>query len=349
MPTLRARTVVSGLLVAALALPVSVLTEASAHASKERVAAHEGAKPLMQVPAHIAVSVAQIWVSPKSPRAIDRRMLSNPVAVKSWVQSLDFHGRLGLHGRASTQALMGDPVVVMRTRKGWSEVRVVNQFGSMFPNGIPGWLPSRLISTTPLPVTRRMVSVTSRRAPLRRLGQSGRAVGPELSYATQLPYAGSMPHRVRVYVPGHSEPRWLPRRDVSVHAATKPSISPTRRHVVHEFMQFRGLQFLWAGTSSFGFDCAGIVSTVYTQFGVHLARDAADQALQGKPITVDHLRPGDVVFFSSNHTWAGIHHAAVYIGHGRIVQSPHTGAAVSTAVLQGYDGTQYWGARRYIH
>jgi len=39
------------------------------------------------------------------------------------------------------------------------------------------------------------------------------------------------------------------------------------------------------------------------------------------------LQPGDVVFFQ-NTVWAGLSHAAIYIGGGRIIAAPHTGTNV---------------------
>jgi cell wall-associated NlpC family hydrolase len=297
--------------------------------------------------AWIDVAVAQIWVSPKSPRGIDRPMLSNPVRVSQWVRSMDYTQLFGLHGRVATQALLGDKVVVLRAKKDWREVRVPSQVGHYFPTGIVGWLPARQLTRTPLPVTKRVATVTSRRAVLHRKA-ARHGGGRQISYNTQLPYTGSTRHRVWVDVPGRRHPNWLPSRDVKVHRPTAPAISPTRRHVVKQAMQFRGLRFVWSGMSSFGFDCAGLVSTVYDEVGKHLPRDAADIARHGRPVAKHNLRPGDVVFFSLDKHRRDIHHAAMYIGHGLIVQSPHTGGYVSTAVLRTFDPTGYWGARRFL-
>ena len=45
-----------------------------------------------------------------------------------------------------------------------------------------------------------------------------------------------------------------------------------------------------------------------------------------------HLKPGDLVFYGG----LGYHgHVAIYVGRGRIIHAPHTGAVVSYAKLQG--------------
>jgi gamma-D-glutamyl-L-lysine dipeptidyl-peptidase len=58
--------------------------------------------------------------------------------------------------------------------------------------------------------------------------------------------------------------------------------------------------YLWGGKSVFGADCSGFTQTVYKTLGIHLLRDAYQQAIQGS--TVDFLqeaRPGDLAFFDN--------------------------------------------------
>jgi cell wall-associated NlpC family hydrolase len=43
---------------------------------------------------------------------------------------------------------------------------------------------------------------------------------------------------------------------------------------------------------------------------------------------VSDARPGDLLFWSSNGAPSGIHHVALYLGDGRFLEAPHTGADV---------------------
>ena len=54
------------------------------------------------------------------------------------------------------------------------------------------------------------------------------------------------------------------------------------------------------------------------------------------PISVSDLRPGDLVFWSSNGSPSGIHHVALYIGGGQILHAPRTGRPVAI------DSMYYW-------
>ena len=59
---------------------------------------------------------------------------------------------------------------------------------------------------------------------------------------------------------------------------------------------------------------------------------------------VYNLRKGDLVFYSSNGTVGGIHHVALYIGGGQIIEAPYSGAYVQTASL--YEYGSFFGATR---
>ena len=92
--------------------------------------------------------------------------------------------------------------------------------------------------------------------------------------------------------------------------------------------QFLGLPYLWGGTSGFGFDCSGLVYSVYARYGVDLPRDAADQQHAGKPVALDELKPGDLLFFAGPGGKGPADHVAIYVGDGRVIDAPYTGASV---------------------
>ena len=45
------------------------------------------------------------------------------------------------------------------------------------------------------------------------------------------------------------------------------------------------------------------------------------------------LKPGDLVFWSSNGMVSGIHHVAMYIGGGNVIQAPESGDVVKITPL----------------
>jgi cell wall-associated NlpC family hydrolase len=93
-----------------------------------------------------------------------------------------------------------------------------------------------------------------------------------------------------------------------------------------------------------GFDCSGLVMYAWAQFP--FAHYAATQYLQGSVHpSQGNLMPGDLVFWSSDGTVAGIHHVAIYIGGGMVIQAPESGDVIRETALDQVDGG-YFGATR---
>ncbi len=92
-----------------------------------------------------------------------------------------------------------------------------------------------------------------------------------------------------------------------------------------------------------GFDCSGFTRHVYAQtIGITLPRQADDQAQSAglQEVRREHLQPGDLVFFNTlRRTYS---HVGIYMGDGRFIHAPRTGAQVRIESL----GASYW-TRRY--
>lgn len=71
-----------------------------------------------------------------------------------------------------------------------------------------------------------------------------------------------------------------------------------------------------------GFDCSGFVQYALAAAGISAPRLSYDQLKMGQRVPMDVLQPGDLVGFGDGH------HIAIYLGDGRIVEAPHTGANV---------------------
>lgn len=65
------------------------------------------------------------------------------------------------------------------------------------------------------------------------------------------------------------------------------------------FEYFLGSPYQWGGVTPWGVDCSGLVQTTFVARGLALPRDSAQQVAHGTPVSFDAIRPGDLLFFSS--------------------------------------------------
>jgi len=116
-----------------------------------------------------------------------------------------------------------------------------------------------------------------------------------------------------------------------------PTRAP-RSQVVAIAKRYLGAPYVWAASGPNSFDCSGLTSFVYRQVGVSLPHSSGAQINYGQRVSRSDLAAGDLVFFGSP-----IHHVAIYIGGGMMIEAPYTGARVRIASMNRSD---YAGACR---
>src|ERR1017187_2157159 len=89
--------------------------------------------------------------------------------------------------------------------------------------------------------------------------------------------------------------------------------------------RFLGAPYMWGGTTPLGFDCSGLVQRIFREHGVLLKRNSYEQAFQDPqliPVSLEALRPGDLLFFGTEDR---IDHEAMWLGDGTVLQSTRHG------------------------
>jgi cell wall-associated NlpC family hydrolase len=85
-----------------------------------------------------------------------------------------------------------------------------------------------------------------------------------------------------------------------------------------------GKVYKWAAEGPDAYDCSGLTMAAWRSVGVNLPHNAARQYRTVRRVDRAQLRPGDLVFY-----YRDIHHVAMYIGDGRVIEAPQAGERVS--------------------
>jgi cell wall-associated NlpC family hydrolase len=103
-----------------------------------------------------------------------------------------------------------------------------------------------------------------------------------------------------------------------------------RQTIVSDALQFVGNAYVYGGNDPYtGVDCSGFTKYVLGHTaGVYLNRTAASQSAQGRAVSAQEARPGDLVFYSSG---GSIDHVAIYMGDGKIVHASNSQVGIITS------------------
>jgi len=106
-----------------------------------------------------------------------------------------------------------------------------------------------------------------------------------------------------------------------------------------------GTPYLWGGEGPDSVDCSAFVRAVFYKVnGDSLPRRAAWQYLQGFPVPMDCLRPGDLVFFGR--PAIGVEHVGIYWGGGWFINATVSRGVAFSRLDESFWKERILGARR---
>jgi len=90
-----------------------------------------------------------------------------------------------------------------------------------------------------------------------------------------------------------------------------------------------GKPYQWGGAGPATWDCSGLTMAAWAHAGVQLLHYTGYQWQEGPHVPLNQLQRGDLLFYATNTSDPStIHHVAIYIGNGMMVNAPYTGAFV---------------------
>ncbi|GBO56416.1 NLP/P60 family protein [Pseudanabaena sp. lw0831] len=105
-------------------------------------------------------------------------------------------------------------------------------------------------------------------------------------------------------------------------------------------------EYLWGGTVAPNYDCSGLMQAAFASVGIWIPRDAYQQEAFAKPVNIEEIQIGDLIFFGNPTKTT---HVGIYIGNSEYIHSSgkehgHNGIAVSE--LAGLDRVSQWYANQ---
>jgi len=300
----------------------------------------------------VDVAAATMWVDPGKDRKVDADATGNPVDLRAWTDGLTLDQRLWLVGELETQALYGTKVTILDRKNGWSYVAVDGQPTPRNELGYPGWVPDVQISTDPAfgqhagqPFALVTATTTGLYSDAARTDKT-----LDVALDTRLPVLGHDGSSIEVATPDRG-PAYLDETAAQVYDSAADIPTPSGADLVATAKRYVGLPYVWAGTSSWGFDCSGFTHTVYDVHGVTIPRDADAQYAAGTPVADGDLQPGDLLFYAHDNGY--VHHVGMYVGDGYEIDAPNnTSTEMSTVeivkVAEHRYADEYVGARRFL-
>ncbi|HEY7873658.1 MAG TPA: NlpC/P60 family protein [Actinomycetota bacterium] len=93
-----------------------------------------------------------------------------------------------------------------------------------------------------------------------------------------------------------------------------------------------GDPYVWAAAGPDSFDCSGLTMYAWAAAGVSLPHSSAMQYSATTRVSTSSLEPGDLLFY-----YSPVHHVAMYIGGGRMVEAPYSGLSVRVVPMRTSD------------
>lgn len=223
----------------------------------------------------------------------------------------------------STQALLGMPVKV-RQYNGWYEIQT--------PDNYTGWIhrmvvcPMRKEDYDGWNRSEKIVVTAHYGFTYERPNDKSQPVSDVVA-GNRLKWEGSKGRFYKVSYPDGRQ-AYIAKSIAQPEREWRSHLNLNAENFIKTAYSMMGIPYLWAGTSSKGVDCSGLVRTVLFMYDVIIPRDASQQAYIGEHIDIapdfSNVLPGDLVFFGRKATpekKEGISHVGIYIGDRKFIHS----------------------------
>lgn len=124
------------------------------------------------------------------------------------------------------------------------------------------------------------------------------------------------------------------------------------QEILRDAQKYLGAPYKYAGNTSSGFDCSGLVVKVFDENNAKLPRRSEEQSNTGTPINIKETKPGDLVFFAtaggSRVSHVGIVHDIGHDGEVKFIHASTSKGVIISSLNEKYWNQAYLFARRVL-
>lgn len=92
-----------------------------------------------------------------------------------------------------------------------------------------------------------------------------------------------------------------------------------------------GGRYVWGASGPDAYDCSGLTQAAWAQAGLRLTHYSGTQYTETRPVALDSIQPGDLLYFYSIHQ-----HVGMYVGNGKFVHAANPNDGIRLDSLTGY-------------
>ncbi len=223
----------------------------------------------------------------------------------------------------TTQALLGMPVKVLQYT-GWYQIQT--------PDDYTGWVHRMVV----VPMSEQKYDEWNRAEKIVVTAHYGFTYEQpdehvqtvsDVVAGNRLKWEGSKGHFYRVSYPD-GRLAYISKSIAKPETTWRSELKTDVQSIIRTAYTMMGIPYLWAGTSSKGVDCSGLVRTVLFMHDIIIPRDASQQACVGQHVDIapdfSNVKPGDLVFFGRKATVAqkeNVSHVGIYLGNRKFIHA----------------------------
>ena len=119
------------------------------------------------------------------------------------------------------------------------------------------------------------------------------------------------------------------------------------RQLLRDAKGYLGAPYVLGGTTKDGIDCSGLTKVCLARQGVDVVHRSSLQALEGRYVRNQELKPGDLVYFRDAKDSRYLSHVGIYLGRSKFIHASQSrGGVVITSLNDKYFKSHYAFARR---